>query len=84
MVRGPLEGNVLHEQKVRTIHIPDQVRESGLATPEIVAEAVTYLHRDGILILDNAIERSHLYDLEAVLGPEAEQIAKDPNHHFSG
>lgn len=51
--------------------------------PELMAEAITFLHRDGIIILANAIEPSHLDALQAILGPEAEQIAQDPNHHFN-
>ncbi|KAK4540416.1 hypothetical protein LTR36_009273 [Oleoguttula mirabilis] len=76
-------GTVLHNQEVHVLQIPEEVRLSGLATPEIVAAAVTYLHRDGILILENAIDPSHLDSLEEVLGPEAEEIARDPDHHFN-
>lgn len=49
----------------------------------MLAEAVTYLHRDGIIVLENAIDTSHLDDLDALLGPEAEEIAREPNHHFN-
>ncbi|KAK5120670.1 hypothetical protein LTR85_006028 [Meristemomyces frigidus] len=76
-------GTVLHNQRVHVVSIPDEVRLSGLATPDIVAEAVTYLHRDGILILENAVDPSHLETLEDLLGPEAEEIARDTNHHFN-
>jgi len=75
--------NGLHGQQVHTIKIPAQIREAGTATPEIIAEAVTYLHRDGVLILEDAIEPAHLDELDAMLGPEAEQIALDPDHHFN-
>ena len=37
----------------------------------------------GIVILENAIEVSHLDALAALLGPEAEEVARDPDHHFN-
>ena len=75
--------NAGNSHEVHVVHIPDESRHLGLITPEILAEAVTYLHRDGILILENAIEPSHLETLQALLEPEAEEIARDPNHHFN-
>ncbi|KAK1810107.1 hypothetical protein LTR12_015531 [Friedmanniomyces endolithicus] len=73
----------LYNQVVHEIHIPNEMRDHGEVSDEVIAEAIAYLHRDGILILANAISPSHLDDLEAVLGPEAEEIAKDPQHHFN-
>ncbi|KAK1075717.1 hypothetical protein LTR74_000125 [Friedmanniomyces endolithicus] len=73
----------LYDQVVHEIHIPNEMRDHGEVSDEVIAEAIAYLHRDGILILANAISPSHLDDLEAVLGPEAEEIAKDPQHHFN-
>ena len=73
----------LYNQEVHTIKISDQVRESGIASSELIAEAVTYLHRDGIIVLENAIDPSHIDALESLLGPEAEEIARDPDHHFN-
>ncbi|KAK5133768.1 hypothetical protein LTR08_007418 [Meristemomyces frigidus] len=68
---------------VHVVHIPNDVRHSGVVTPDILAEAVTYLHRDGVVILENAIDPCHLDTLEALLGPEAEETARDPDHHFN-
>lgn len=86
MVRPSDNGSnstAFYNQRVHVVTIPDGIRRSGLVTPELVAEASTYLHRDGILILENAINPSHLEALEQVLGPEAEEIARDPDHHFN-
>ena len=69
--------------EIRTIRISDETRESGAANAELIAEAVTYLHRDGILILENAIRGNHLDQLRDILQPEAEEIALDPSHHFN-
>jgi ectoine hydroxylase-related dioxygenase (phytanoyl-CoA dioxygenase family) len=68
---------------IQTISLPDSVRESCVLSPELMAEALTFLHRDGIIILANAIDTNHIDALQAILGPEAEQVAQDPNHHFN-
>lgn len=73
----------LHNQEVHTVKLSDSVRNSGVASSELIAEALTYLHRDGIIVLANAIDPSHIDALEALLGPEAEEIARDPDHHFN-
>ncbi|KAK3075016.1 hypothetical protein LTR53_002051 [Teratosphaeriaceae sp. CCFEE 6253] len=80
---GATNGNRLHNQEVHTINISTACRDTGTVTNETIAEAIAYLHRDGILILENAIDPSHLDDLEAMLGPEAQLIAEDPDHHFN-
>jgi hypothetical protein len=68
---------------IQTIFIPDSVRESGVLSSELMAEALTFLHRDGLIMLANAIETDHLDALHAILGPEAEEVAQDPDHHFN-
>ncbi|KAK3718383.1 hypothetical protein LTR37_005196 [Vermiconidia calcicola] len=73
----------LHNQQVHTVAVPDTARCSGIASAELLAEAITYLHRDGIIILENAINSEHLDALNALLEPEAVEIANDPNHHFN-
>lgn len=73
----------LHNQRIHTVEIAEDVRASGQPSPELIAEAVAYLHRDGIVVLQNAIDVGHLSALEALLGPEAEEIARDPSHHFN-
>ena len=83
LAKTETNGNTLHSQEIQTVHIPEDVRISGAPTPDIIAEAVTYLHRDGIIVLEIAIDPSHLDALEALLGPEAEEIARDPDHHFN-
>ena len=70
-------------RRSHTVRIPEHVRFSGIATSEIIAEAVSYLHRDGVIVLENAIDPSHLDALEDLLGPEAEELARDTNWHFN-
>lgn len=58
------------------------MRSSGRVSPEILAEMATYLHRDGLLDLGDVIDPDHRDALAATLGPEAEEIARGPDHHF--
>lgn len=76
-------GDGLYDQELHAIPISDETLRSGVASPELIAEAVSYLHRDGIVVLENAIEKSHLETLEEMLIPEAEEIARNRNHHFN-
>ena len=73
----------LHDQAVHTVHVPESIRQSGRATLDIIAEGASFLHKDGIIILDNAISTSHIDTLNHKLSPEALEIANDPAHHFN-
>lgn len=73
----------LYDQEIHTVSIPDSTRLSGIATPEIIAEAVAFLHKDGIVILDNAIEKANIETLNNKLSVEALEIAQSPDHHFN-
>ena len=80
---GSANGQQLFNQEVHSVYISDEVRSAGQASSELLAEAITYLHRDGIIVLENAIDITHIDALQAMLGPEAEEVAKDPDHHFN-
>lgn len=58
------------------------MRSSGRVSPETFAEVATHLRRDGILDLGDVIDPDHRDALAATSGPEAEEIARDPDHHF--
>lgn len=70
-------------QAIHTVHIPESIRQLGKATNEIIAEAIAFLHRDGIVVLENAIDTSHLDTLNDILSKEALELASDPDHHFN-
>src|SRR5438876_472580 len=73
----------LHDQVIHSIVIPEDIRQSGKPTNELIAEAVAFLHRDGIVVLENAIDTAHLDTLNALLSNEALELAADPDHHFN-
>jgi hypothetical protein len=78
-----LTNGQVHDQQIHTIHIPESVRQSGITTNELIAEAIAFLHHDGIVVLENAIDPAHLDTLNAILSKEALEIAADPDHHFN-
>jgi hypothetical protein len=73
----------LQDQIVHTVPIPESVRLSGKPTFDIIAEGASFLHKDGIIILDNAIDTAHIDTLNDKLSPEALEIANNPAHHFN-
>ncbi|KAM0724203.1 hypothetical protein Q7P37_000085 [Cladosporium fusiforme] len=82
---GDIPSNTHHGKTnaFHTITIPESVRESNIVPPELMAEALTHLHHSGILVLSNAISKTHLANLSDILLPEAAQLATDPSHHFN-
>ncbi|KAJ9636611.1 hypothetical protein H2204_005211 [Knufia peltigerae] len=78
-------GSYIHkrDQEVHVVHVPEDVRRSGKATLELIAEGAAFLHKDGIIVLENAIDTAHIDTLNAKLAPEALEIAADPDHHFN-
>ncbi|KAK5168116.1 uncharacterized protein LTR77_006684 [Saxophila tyrrhenica] len=80
---GTSNGDAAHSEELHVVQIAEDARQSGEASPEVIGEALTYLHRDGIIVLENAIDPAHLDALYSLLGPEAEEVARDPDHHFN-
>jgi hypothetical protein len=66
----------LYDQEIHTVSMPESTRLSGVATPELIAEATAFLHKDGIIILDNAIDKAHIDTLNNKLSAEALEIAE--------
>lgn len=80
---GSLQEPLRLDQIVHTVRVPDAVRRAERPSLEFVAEAVSFFHKDGIVILENVIDTTHLDHLNSILTPEALEIANDPNHHFN-
>jgi ectoine hydroxylase-related dioxygenase (phytanoyl-CoA dioxygenase family) len=73
----------LYDQEIHTVSIPESARLSGVATPDLIAEGAAFLHKDGIIILDNAIDKAHVDAINDILSKEAYEIAQNPDHHFN-
>ncbi|KAJ9652773.1 hypothetical protein H2198_008000 [Neophaeococcomyces mojaviensis] len=71
------------DQEIRAVRVSDDARHQGHPSLEFIAEAVSFLHKDGIVILENVIDIKHIDHLNSILSPEALEIANDPTHHFN-
>lgn len=80
---GSVQEALRHDQSVHTVRVSDAVRQAGRPSLDFVAEAVSFFHKDGIVILENVIDTAHLEHLNSILTPEALEIANNPNHHFN-
>ena len=72
-----------HDQEIHAVRVTDEQRERSQLDQDFIAEAVSFLHKDGIVILENVVDTSHIDHLNNILTPEALEIAEVPNHHFN-
>jgi hypothetical protein len=73
----------LQFQSATTVPLSDQERISQTITPENVGIALSAFHRDGIVVLSNAVDIEHVDRLNSILSSEAEIMAKLPTTHFN-
>lgn len=69
--------------QVQRITVPVKERESKIPSAETVGAAVSILHRDGIVVLEDVVDKAALAKLNSVLAEQSEEIAKDPSTHFN-
>lgn len=65
------------------VHLTDAERASGEISEEHMGEAISAVHRDGLVVLENAVAVDHVDKLQGILGEEAESMAKLPTTHFN-
>ena len=65
------------------MRLTDQERTSGVITEENIGTAMSALHRDGLVVLENAVDVEHIDNLNKILSDEAEAMAKLPTTHFN-
>lgn len=70
-------------QEPHVVRLSDGERASGLVIDEHVGEAISAVHRDGLVVLENAVDPAHCDELNAILRAEAEAMAKLPTTHFN-
>jgi len=68
--------------EVTVVRVTDAERRAGQAAMSKIRHAVLAMHRDGIVIVENAIEESHLDTLRRrMLGDVYELIAREATHY---
>lgn len=70
-------------QEPEVLRLSDDERATGIISEEHVASAITAMHRDGLVVLENAVDLEHVDTLNGLLSTEAEAMAKLPTTHFN-
>ena len=70
-------------QEVVVVRLSDEERKVGRMELENVGKAIAAMHRDGIVVLENAVDTEHMDRLNDILSTEAEVMAKLPTTHFN-
>lgn len=70
-------------QEPACIRLTDDERDSGVISDETVAFAVSAMHRDGLVVLENAVDVDHIDEINRILSVEADAMAKLPTTHFN-
>ncbi|KAM0327399.1 hypothetical protein ACHAQA_005685 [Verticillium albo-atrum] len=70
-------------QEPFVVRLSDEERVSGGMNQLNMGEAVAAFHRDGLVVLENAVEIDHMKKLNDVLSHEAADMATLPTTHFN-
>lgn len=65
------------------VRLSEEERISGCMTEENVAMAVLGFHRDGVVILENAVDQQHCNTLNEAMTKEVYEVFNDPKTHFN-
>jgi hypothetical protein len=70
-------------QTVVTISLSEEERDNQTINEEHAGAAVAAMYRDGIVVLENAVNVEHVNTLNQILTSEAETLAALPTTHFN-
>lgn len=73
----------LYHQEVVKVPLTENERDSQTISDEHLGAAISALHRDGIVVLENAVDLDHVDKLNTILSDEADIMAKLPTTHFN-
>ena len=70
-------------REVTVIRLSDGEKTSGKMALDNVGRAVAAMHRDGLVVLENAVDLEHVAKLNSILSVEADAMARLPTTHFN-
>lgn len=70
-------------QDIVVVKLSEAERTNGSLSNNNMGIAVSAMHRDGIVVLENAVDIEHCDKLNGILMEEAEAMAKLPTTHFN-
>lgn len=78
-----MEPTPLLHQDIVIVRLSEKERTTGSMTAENLGITVTAMHRDGVVVLENAVDTEHCDSLNGILVEEAETMARLPTTHFN-
>ena len=69
--------------KITPVQISERERSSGIPSAATVGAAASILHRDGLVVLENAVDVAHIDALNEVLSAEVPAMIEDPDTHWN-
>ncbi|KAH8820764.1 hypothetical protein F5884DRAFT_816473 [Xylogone sp. PMI_703] len=73
----------LPDNKITSVRISEQERQSAVPSAATVGAAASILFRDGIVVLENAVSVEHIDTLNQKLVAEVPGLVADPNTHWN-
>lgn len=73
----------LQYQEPYVVKLADNERLTGEVSQEHLAEAICAMHGDGLVVLENAVDITHVDKLNSILCEEAVIMEKLPTTHFN-
>lgn len=70
-------------QELVTVVLSDEERRTGHLTNENMALAVLGFIRDGIAVLENAVDPEHCDKINKIMVDELPELIKDPHVHWN-
>ncbi|CAK7201575.1 hypothetical protein SEUCBS139899_004281 [Sporothrix eucalyptigena] len=71
-------------QEPVVVQLTDEERTTGELSLEHIGIAVSAMHRDGLVVLENAVDVAHMDAINTILVKDAEEMAKMESTHFNG
>lgn len=71
-------------QEPTVVLLSDEERTTGQLSIDNIGIAVSALHRDGLVVLENAVDTKHMDAINTILVKDAEAMAKMDSTHFNG
>ncbi|CAI9627569.1 unnamed protein product [Alternaria burnsii] len=69
--------------QIQRIIVPDRERACQVPSAETVGAAVSILQRDGIVVLEDVVDKSAVAKLNSIMAERSEQLANEPSTHFN-
>lgn len=78
-----IRASASHKDGPQAIAPSDKERQAGVYSPRNLQRVLGALHQDGLVVLENVIDKEHIDSLNAVMTADAEKYIADPKQEFN-